>query len=370
MVADLGHELQVEEGQDVELLRADAVLVKDSPAKRMRYRRLAQFGGLLAAATLLAMCGGGAVMVFARGTVRAKVGASATDKTAESIEEPQNLWKSHASMALHYDCEAGLANAQEGWSVEKKAWCCHTFTRGCSPLRSEPRDDATRVYTPTRQHEIILGNNRVEHGNALQSHERYSTLDRLDPPHTEPHTLQLPYDCDAGLRRWRDGWSVEKKLWCCHTYQRGCARDEHSQSALAPHSADPVMVPYNRLQQSNVPFDVHHRHFVAAERFDCSARDASRISTWSMTQRRYCCSQHSQGCGVERFPWFAWRIIVGTFGAVFACIAACVCYRECARQQSQTSDKEQKASQYPTGGARRGPDLGARGHQAAPQWYH
>merc|ERR1712176_889980 len=32
---------------------------------------------------------------------------------------------------LPYDCNAGLANAQMGWSVGKKAWCCDHSGQGC-----------------------------------------------------------------------------------------------------------------------------------------------------------------------------------------------------------------------------------------------
>merc|ERR1711933_109729 len=32
---------------------------------------------------------------------------------------------------LPYDCNAGLANAQMGWSVSKKAWCCDHMHQGC-----------------------------------------------------------------------------------------------------------------------------------------------------------------------------------------------------------------------------------------------
>lgn len=33
---------------------------------------------------------------------------------------------------LLYDCDAGLANSQAGWSISKKSWCCSQFTKGCA----------------------------------------------------------------------------------------------------------------------------------------------------------------------------------------------------------------------------------------------
>jgi len=32
-----------------------------------------------------------------------------------------------------YDCNAGFANWQAGWSVAKKAWCCSNEGKGCPP---------------------------------------------------------------------------------------------------------------------------------------------------------------------------------------------------------------------------------------------
>merc|ERR1719499_2601737 len=33
---------------------------------------------------------------------------------------------------LPYDCNAGYANWQSGWSISKKAWCCEHAGRGCT----------------------------------------------------------------------------------------------------------------------------------------------------------------------------------------------------------------------------------------------
>jgi hypothetical protein len=33
---------------------------------------------------------------------------------------------------IPYDCAAGFANWQAGWSAEQKAWCCQHTGKGCA----------------------------------------------------------------------------------------------------------------------------------------------------------------------------------------------------------------------------------------------
>merc|ERR1712039_1139058 len=37
---------------------------------------------------------------------------------------------------LPYDCDEGLANAQRGWSISKKAWCCTHARKGCATTQA------------------------------------------------------------------------------------------------------------------------------------------------------------------------------------------------------------------------------------------
>jgi hypothetical protein len=70
-----------------------------------------------------------------------------------------------------YDCDAGYANWEAGWSPDKKTWCCQSKQMGCpSPAASDP------------------------------------------------------YDCDAGYTNWQAGWSDFKIQWCCENKQKGCEK--------------------------------------------------------------------------------------------------------------------------------------------------
>lgn len=75
-----------------------------------------------------------------------------------------------------FDCRAGLANAEAGWSVAKKAYCCEEF--GMGPHCSR---------------------------------------------HTKPlATTSLLYDCNAALARADTAWSYSKQAWCCKNEHKGC----------------------------------------------------------------------------------------------------------------------------------------------------
>mmetsp|Transcript_28267 Transcript_28267/g.66427 ORF Transcript_28267/g.66427 Transcript_28267/m.66427 type:complete len:458 (+) Transcript_28267:65-1438(+) len=41
----------------------------------------------------------------------------------------------HYTVSAKFDCSAGYANWQAGWSTEKKAWCCQHQAKGCSDGR-------------------------------------------------------------------------------------------------------------------------------------------------------------------------------------------------------------------------------------------
>merc|ERR1712048_1557985 len=49
---------------------------------------------------------------------------------------------------LPYDCNAGLANAQMGWSVSKKAWCCDHMHQGC-PTQPPPAPPPPPIIIPS-----------------------------------------------------------------------------------------------------------------------------------------------------------------------------------------------------------------------------
>jgi hypothetical protein len=49
---------------------------------------------------------------------------------------PQPATSTTTTSGLPYDCDAGLANAQRGWSISKKAWCCTHANKGCTTTQA------------------------------------------------------------------------------------------------------------------------------------------------------------------------------------------------------------------------------------------
>ncbi|CAE7765039.1 unnamed protein product, partial [Symbiodinium sp. CCMP2456] len=81
----------------------------------------------------------------------------------------------------------------------------------------------------------------------------------MKPPTT------VPFDCTAGLNKWREGWSPRKKEWCCEEFKVGC--EDHGQ-------------------------------------FDCDDGFEHWKVSWSLDKQAFCCDTQGRGCVVtttERF---------------------------------------------------------------------
>lgn len=71
------------------------------------------------------------------------------------------------------------------------------------------------------------------------------------------------FDCKAGLRHWRVGWSLPKQKWCCIQKGMGCT------SAFHPTSVYP---------------------------YDCQAGYANWKKGWSAAKIKWCCAHRTGGC--------------------------------------------------------------------------
>eukprot|EP00440_Ansanella_granifera_P040205 gb/GFBE01043610.1/.p1 GENE.gb/GFBE01043610.1/~~gb/GFBE01043610.1/.p1 ORF type:complete len:676 (+),score=120.12 gb/GFBE01043610.1/:1-2028(+) len=125
----------------------------------------------------------------------------------------------------HYDCNAGLANFQNGWSEHKKLWCCAQEGKGCT-------SHAVAVSYETCCHaEPTCGSYACPHGYFRDACATASTeLHTHSCCRPTCQTFKCPsgyrpfgqFDCQAGLSNWRAGWSSSKKAWCCAHEGLGC----------------------------------------------------------------------------------------------------------------------------------------------------
>jgi len=108
--------------------------------------------------------------------------ASTTEMVAEVSEETakDSVAAGAAAASLDFDCSAGYAHWELGWSALKKRWCCERWTVACE------NESAQEETTP------------------------------------DPEGQPQPFNCSAGFKNWETGWSEGKKSWCCHNEGTGC----------------------------------------------------------------------------------------------------------------------------------------------------
>jgi len=151
-----------------------------------------------------------------------------------------------------YDCDAGYANWQKGWSVSKKIWCCKHAGLACPPITTTAAPATTRSLP----FDCMSGN--PEAWPTPQTDWCCEALGRGCRRTTS--SSSPPFDCQAGYDNWQAGWSVPKKAWCCEKTGRGCPT-----TTTTP--------PY-----------------------DCSAGLANWEVGWSVGKMGYCCKNKALGC--------------------------------------------------------------------------
>eukprot|EP00443_Scrippsiella_acuminata_P097428 CAMPEP_0115617248 /NCGR_PEP_ID=MMETSP0272-20121206/23550_1 /TAXON_ID=71861 /ORGANISM="Scrippsiella trochoidea, Strain CCMP3099" /LENGTH=533 /DNA_ID=CAMNT_0003053205 /DNA_START=51 /DNA_END=1652 /DNA_ORIENTATION=- len=121
----------------------------------------------------LSLCGGVGVLLLVAIIILLLLSPSTTSTTPTTT--------------LPYDCDAGFANWQTGWSISKKAWCCKHSGKGCT-------------------------------------------------------TTAAPYDCNAASALGVADWSDAKKAWCCKHANTGCA----SPTKKCTFWGDPHILPFDQ----------------------------------------------------------------------------------------------------------------------------
>merc|ERR1712176_1471976 len=134
-----------------------------------------------------------------------------------------------------YDCEAGFWNWQNGWSEEKKTWCCQNKQKACpgDPSPPGPASGSAVVQPAAASWDCDEGLANAAIGWSVPKKEWCCANQQKGCSLTED------YDCEAGDWNWQNGWSEEKKTWCCQNQQRGCPGDP----VPLPPASDPTTSP-------------------------------------------------------------------------------------------------------------------------------
>jgi len=111
--------------------------------------------------------------------------------------------------SMAFDCDADYSQWWKRWSELKQEHCCRTQGRGCPGTAPAPPPP------PEPHPELQMASQPELHHMAM-----HSSSPAIAPEET------ASFDCDAGFANWWDGWSMEKKSWCCSKHQRGCPGTE------------------------------------------------------------------------------------------------------------------------------------------------
>lgn len=144
-----------------------------------------------------------------------------------------------------YDCDQDFAQWNSKWSEEQKEYCCVTFMRGCNLMQA----------ANAAPHNCYDGFTTWEKSWAQEKKEWCC----MHAGRGCPQTTQPPHDCNADLANWTFAWTLAKKSWCCLNQHKGC----HTTSRL----------PY-----------------------DCYSDYDRRESTWPLEQKAWCCQYQARGC--------------------------------------------------------------------------
>jgi len=216
------------------------------------------------------------------------------------------------TVQLPHDCNAGWQNWKQGWSPEKKTWCCNKVGRACPPphpvLPIPPRIPPARPalpvlpVTPAPPGECNIG------GVDTWTEEKKANCCKMygnGCPTPEPApVVSVPYDCDAGFANWQSGWSDGKKAWCCDHAGRGCVTAAPATTS-APYDCDAGFANWQSgWSDGKKAWCCDHagRGCVTAAPattsapYDCDAGFANWQSGWSVGKKAWCCENVGKGC--------------------------------------------------------------------------
>lgn len=117
-----------------------------------------------------------------------------------------------------YNCKAGKANWQHGWSLNKQKWCCDNEKVGCAQA---PHHSAHVIHVV---HHIYP----VHHARVPLHYHNYGAV--------HVPARHVPYHCDVGLSQWSIMWSGAKKAYCCSQHSIFCAGSGFGGDAGRSHS--------------------------------------------------------------------------------------------------------------------------------------
>jgi len=131
--------------------------------------------------------------------------------------------------AGRFNCSSGVRLWRDGWSDEKKEWCCKTTKVGCSSNATSPHGKTYDCNSagfggwdalwPQEQRDYCCKAKGIGCAQAETSTFASTTA--------KPASASHQYDCQTDYYSWFSSWSQAKQEWCCERTGRGCVQDEY-----------------------------------------------------------------------------------------------------------------------------------------------
>mmetsp|Transcript_5792 Transcript_5792/g.22091 ORF Transcript_5792/g.22091 Transcript_5792/m.22091 type:complete len:533 (+) Transcript_5792:147-1745(+) len=201
-----------------------------------------------------------------------------------------------------FDCRAGLENWERGWSEAKKRSCCNQEGVGCTP--TAPLSEEVWVPPPPKATTTTSTSTSTSTLTSTSTSTTTKPAAILQPPKRVEATRQTTsaaagrpnlYDCEAGIVRWEQGWSVLKKKWCCQEESVACDPFDCD----ADHDTWNQIWPSNKkkwcCQNKDVGCTPAAQSFVE-EAYACHAGLTHWENGWSEGKKQWCCEHEQLGC--------------------------------------------------------------------------
>jgi len=193
-----------------------------------------------------------------------------------------------------YDCETGLYEWETAWSDAKKIWCCPLTGAGCTGA----------PYPATAG--TMGGGDGVGGAGAVVTSYRVTTTQRLST------STSWPYDCSIGYFTWESGWSPGKRAWCCLHEGLRCPK-------LSGVSPPAVYASPASVLGGGYDCKAEYYHWEEGwseekkvwccqneglgcpnqEPYDCRDEPADWEAVWTYAKKEWCCRNQGLGCQRE-----------------------------------------------------------------------
>eukprot|EP00428_Durinskia_dybowskii_P011689 CAMPEP_0170223976 /NCGR_PEP_ID=MMETSP0116_2-20130129/11689_1 /TAXON_ID=400756 /ORGANISM="Durinskia baltica, Strain CSIRO CS-38" /LENGTH=363 /DNA_ID=CAMNT_0010474681 /DNA_START=52 /DNA_END=1143 /DNA_ORIENTATION=- len=121
-----------------------------------------------------------------------------------------------------FDCNAGWANWEAGWSAPKKEWCCERYGKACDPFdcnfaNPDMWPQSKKDYCCSKAGKGCYDcNSAVEHWENAWSSKKKEYCCQHGGKGCDR------FDCDLDLANADNSWCPERRDWCCAQYHKGC----------------------------------------------------------------------------------------------------------------------------------------------------